>query len=294
MNIDAYITKFSQYLYVNKSVSRNTLCAYLTDIKKFAVHCGEDVFPEKVSADDIVGFLLFEKKSGHKPSSLARYLVSIKEFFKFLVGQRYLTADPAELIDPPRLWKALPDYAEHRDIERLLALKRKKLPDVRNHAIIEMLYGCGLRVSELTSLRIDDIDLGNNIVTCTGKGNKQRIVPIGTFANKSISHYLSLRAKKNSWVPDDYLFVSIAGKPLTRVAVWHIVKKMARQAGITGNIHPHTLRHSFATHLLEGGADLRSVQEMLGHADISTTQIYTHLDKKRLKQIHNKFHPRGK
>lgn len=290
------IDRFADFLFVERSLSKNTIAAYITDISKAAEYFASiDVdFPQCTSQQDIIGFLMSEKKSGHKPTSLSRYLVSLKLFFQYCHSHKIIENDPAALIDPPKIWRSLPDYLDTNDLNRLLKVDGRKLNDVRNHAIIEILYGCGLRVSELINLRIYDIDLNQNLLRCTGKGNKERVVPLGRYAVAAIERYLRERKKKWNSDSDYFLFLNRSGRKLSREAVWRIVKKMAKEAGISEKTHPHVLRHSFATHLLEGGADLRVVQEMLGHSDISTTQIYTHIDKKRLKSIHNQFHPRGK
>lgn len=292
MNSDFVIDTFSNYLYVKKSLSKNTIDAYTSDIKKLADFTDEK-FPYNVSPDDIVMFLIENKKSGLKPTSISRYMVSIKIFYKYLVTKNKIDTNPAEYLDPPKLWRNLPDFFNLNEIEEMLSIKGTKINDARNNAIIEILYSSGLRVSELINLKIKDIDFNEKTVKCSGKGNKERYVPIGKLALDSVKNYLKKRSKKYSTENTDFLFLNPSGKKLSRIAVWYVIKSVSYKAGIEKNAHPHTFRHSFATHLLEHGADLRVVQEMLGHSDISTTQIYTHIDRNRLKRIHKQFHPRG-
>ncbi|MEW6534816.1 MAG: site-specific tyrosine recombinase XerD [Candidatus Auribacterota bacterium] len=296
MKAHSIIDRFADFLFVERSLSKNTITAYITDISKAAEYFESNgiEFPQCATQQDIIGFLIAEKKNGHKPTSLSRYLVSIKLFFNYCHTHTIIKNDPAALIDPPKLWRNLPEHLDTSELNSLLKVTGRKLNDIRNHAIIEILYGCGLRVSELINLRIYDIDLNQKLLRCIGKGRKERVVPLGSYAVSAIEKYLRERAKKWHAESDSFLFLNRSGQKLSREAVWLIVKTMAKQAGISAKTHPHVLRHSFATHLLEGGADLRVVQEMLGHSDISTTQIYTHIDKKRLKSIHNQFHPRGK
>ncbi len=283
---------FSNYLYVKKSLSKNTIDAYTSDIKKLADFAGEK-FPYHLSPDDIVMFLIENKKSGLKPTSISRYMVSIKIFYKYLVTNNKIDTNPAENLDPPKLWRNLPEFLNLNEIEKMLSVKGTKINDARNNAIIEILYSCGLRVSELINLKIRDIDFNEKTLKCSGKGNKERYVPIGKLALNSVKNYLKKRSRKNPIENNSFLFLNPSGKKLSRIAVWYVIKSISCKAGIGKNAHPHTFRHSFATHLLEHGADLRVVQEMLGHSDITTTQIYTHIDRNRLKTIHKQFHPRG-
>jgi len=286
--------RFIDYLFVHRSLAENTITSYKNDVLKFIAYIEDkNISVEEVSYDLIVEFLMSRKKEGIKPSTISRNLISIKLFFKYLLKIRLINKNPSENIDSPRLWKPLPKNLDEKQVDSLLSVKGNKFNEVRNHAILELLYSSGLRVSEAVNLKLNDIDFARNMLSCMGKGNKERIVPIGGFAIESIEKYLNERRKIMRFDSESYLFVSSTGKKITRTALWYAVKKIAKQVALGAKTHPHVLRHSFATHLLEHGADLRTVQEMLGHSDISTTQIYTHVDKNRLKTIHAKFHPRG-
>jgi integrase/recombinase XerD len=238
--------------------------------------------------------MLYEKDKGLSANSIARRLAAIKVFYRFLVRERILKDDPTSLIDSPRLWKKIPDTLSLNELDALL--KQPNIRDkqgIRDRAILETLYATGMRVSEAVNLKVDNINLEIGFLRCIGKGNKERVIPVGRKAIISIHRYLELSRpqllrKKES----EFLFLNRFGKKISRQSLWKMIKKYARAARIKKSIRPHTLRHSFATHLLERGADLRSVQEMLGHANISTTQIYTHINKERLKTIHRLFHPR--
>ena len=289
------LDKFIDFLFVKKSLSDNTISSYRSDIFKFLDYLGSDA-EKKVSVvthDDIINFFLAQKKAGLKPSSIYRLLVSLKIFFVFLKSIKLIDSNPVELIDPPRLWKALPKNADLYEIKQLMSVTGRKFNQLRDHAVVELLYSSGLRASELADLKVNDLNFSQGLVKCKGKGNKERMIPLGKYAQQSIASYLKERNKKKVFTGNDFLFVTSTGKGLSRVSVWNIVKKVAKQVGLKNKIHPHVFRHSFATHLLERGADLRVVQQLLGHSDISTTQIYTHVDRKRLKSVHQNFHPRG-
>jgi integrase/recombinase XerD len=239
--------------------------------------------------------MFWQKKKGISASSIARRLAAIKMFHRFLVRETILKDDPTALLDSPRLWKKIPSTLSLQEVERLIAqpdIRHKQ--GVRDKAILECMYATGARVSEIVNLKLDDLNLEVGFLRCVGKGNKERIVPLGKRACVAISRYLGslrqvLAKKKNS----DFLFLNRCGGKISRQSIWKIIKKYARLARIKKEVRPHILRHSFATHLLERGADLRSVQEMLGHSDIATTQIYTHINKDRLKTIHKMYHPRA-
>ncbi len=296
MNENRLLQGFIDYLYIKKALAENSILAYKNDVIKFLDFIKrekQDSFPDKLTHNDIIEFLLEQKEKDFKPTTINRLLVSIRTFFIYLQAMTLTASNPAELIDPPRLWKSLPDFLGEAQVNALLDIQGSSYNDLRDRALLELLYSSGLRVSESTNLCIRDISLEHNLLRCTGKGNKERYVPVGDQAAKHITRYLKARAKKGGFSESDYLFVTSRGKPLSRFTIWHIVKKRAKQVNLESITHPHVLRHSFATHLLEGGADLRAVQEMLGHSDISTTQIYTHVDRKRLKSLHQKFHPRG-
>ncbi len=294
MENNELINQFLDYLFVHRSLSENTIISYKNDIVKFISYIeSKNISIENVTYDLIVSFLMGEKKSGLKPTTISRNLISLKIFYKYLNKNKIITNNPTQNIDPPRLWKPLPKNLDEKQVGALLSIEGEKFNQIRDHAIIELMYSSGLRVSEVVNLKVNDIDFLQRVVRCTGKGNKERIVPIGDFAVESIKKYLVERKKNKEYGSEEYLFVNSKNKKITRIAVWYAVKKIAKQVALSSKTHPHVLRHSFATHLLEHGADLRTVQEMLGHSDISTTQIYTHVDRNRLKTIHEKFHPRG-
>ncbi|MFN3467111.1 MAG: tyrosine recombinase, partial [Candidatus Brocadiales bacterium] len=258
----------------------------------------QDVHPEHLNT-----FMSSEKESGLSVNSICRNLVAIKQFYKFLVLEGKHQRDLLAAVDSPKLWKHLPGVLHWKEVEKLLGIIPPPSPlGLRNKALLEVLYATGARASEVTVLRLKDVDLESGYLRCKGKGNKERIVPLGVKAQECLKKYISearprlggiqLRRTSDTVDWDGPVFLSRLGHPLRREDVWRIVKTYARKAGIKA-ISPHALRHSFATHLLERGADLRSVQEMLGHASIATTQVYTHIDRQHLKTIHKQFHPRG-
>lgn len=291
---------FLSYLDVECSLSRNTLESYSSDIELFVRYLSggkknTNISPANISTADIYKFIQFQRAKGFSTNTITRRIVALRMFFKFLVAEGHLKKDPSIMVDKPKPWQRLPDTLSYAQIESILnACKTDKPLDIRNKAILEILYATGARVSEVTNLKIRDINLDAGYIRCFGKGSKERIVPIGEEAQDSIKKYFQevrpLFVKPTS--PEN-VFLSRHGRLLGRDMVWKILRYYARQAGVKGRIHPHLLRHSFATHLLERGANIRYVQEMLGHTDISTTQIYTHIDKERLKAIHKKYHPRA-
>lgn len=291
------VESFLNYLSVERSLSNNTITAYRRDLAKY-VSCLEESGINSLSQStrkDISDFMFRLKDNGLNASSIARNLAAIKVFYRFLVRERILKADPSSLLDSPRLWKRIPDALSYREVEDLLkGPSLRQTQGIRDRAILEVMYATGMRVSEAVNLKVTDANLDAGFARCIGKGSKERIVPLGKQAIAALRRYLEEARpkllKKSS--TETILFLSRLGKRVSRQSFWKIIKAYARKARIKKNIRPHTLRHSFATHLLEGGADLRSVQEMLGHADISTTQIYTHIDKNRLKLIHKTYHPR--
>jgi integrase/recombinase XerD len=242
-----------------------------------------------------MSFLVQLKKDGLAATSIARNLASLKTFWKFLAMERIVPENVAAVIETPKTWKTIPDVLNRQEVEKLLgAPSRKGLTGPRDKAILELMYATGLRVSEVKDLKKANVNLEAGFVKCSGKGGKERVVPLGKVAKDAIERYIATSRKKLlSKKEDEHLFLSRLGKRLSRQSIWKIIQKYAKQAGIKKHITPHTLRHSFATHLLEGGAELRGVQEMLGHADISTTQIYTHINKDKLKKVHDKYHPRA-
>jgi len=290
------IDSFLDYLSVERALAKNTILAYRTDLNIYLDFIDQRgiVVLSKATKNDIVDFMLFQKNEGISPVSISRRLAAIRMFHRFLARERILKNDPTILIDSPKLWKKIPDTLSLNEVEALISQ-----PDVRDEqgvrdkAILETLYATGMRVSELSNLKTNNVNLDIGFLRCIGKGNKERIIPLGKKAVKSINRYLEFSRlhflkKKTS----EFLFISRSGSKLSRQSVWKLIKRYAKEAKIKKLIKVHTLRHSFATHLLERGADLRSVQEMLGHSNISTTQIYTHIDKERLKTTHKMFHPR--
>ena len=247
-----------------------------------------------VERQDILDFLMEQKDRGLSSSSISRRLVSIKVFFRYLQQEGLLRKNVTETMDSPKLWKVLPGTLTYKEVERLLATPATKKLALRDKAILETLYSTGLRASEVSALTIDSIHFEEGFLRCMGKGRKERVVPMGDSARQVVRQYLNelrpLLAKK----PDvKALFLSNRGQPFGRRRIWSMIKKYAREAGITKNVKPHMMRHSFASHLLANGAPLRVIQEMLGHSDITTTQIYTHVDSSRLKSVHSQFHPRA-
>ena len=244
--------------------------------------------------EDVLDHLLELKESGLTARSIARHLAAIRLFHKYLSAEGLLDNDPTENFDTPRIWRRLPEVLSPLEVERLLGVEMAEGPrGVRDGAILELFYSCGLRVSELAGLRLDDLDLATRVLRCRGKGNKERVIPIGGKAVEKLNAYLRTRGSFCKGAEANALFLTRLGKGFTRRGIWKIIKATALRAGLSKNVTPHTLRHSFATHLLNNGADLRAVQEMLGHADISTTQIYTHVTQDRLRQAHAQFHPRA-
>ncbi|MCK4667814.1 site-specific tyrosine recombinase XerD [Candidatus Dependentiae bacterium] len=295
--MDQIFKKFSHFLKVEKGLSQNTIISYQGDLERFVEYL--DMHNIKgvtnVKRADIILHLTFLKKMKLAPSTIARHFSAIKTFFKFLLMERVLTKDPSSNLDSPKIWKKLPEVLSITEVSKLLEVPDKNTKyGLRDLAILELLYGAGLRVSELTNMKISSFNSDIGYVRVIGKGNKERIVPIGKVAIKVVNEYLKQsRPEIIQKTESDYLFISRLKKSLSRLSVWKIIKKYALQSGLKKNIYPHIFRHSFATHLIENGADLRSVQEMLGHADISTTQIYTNISRDYLKTVHKKFHPRG-
>lgn len=293
------IQEFKRYITLEKGLSENTTAAYVADLMKcadFFHHNHHIVSFRNVTPDHIRQFFSVLDDLGIATSTRARYLSTLRNFFSFLQSEGMIEKNPAELFDLPKTRRALPQVLSVEEVENLLEQPDTKTPfGIRDRAILETLYGCGLRVSEICNLCQRDIEENAQLLRIVGKGNRERLVPIGSIALEWIRKYqtevrpLLLRTASLS---GDILFLNKFGKKLSRVFIWNMVKKYAAMAEIDADISPHTLRHSFATHLLEGGADLRAVQEMLGHSSISTTQIYTHLDSTYLYEVHQTFHPR--
>ncbi len=296
-SLDALADEYLNYLLVEKGLSPNTLAAYSRDLLRYLDFLA-DHGKGTVSGRDtplLLKYLINLRKDGLGSRSRARHLVTLRGFYRYLAREGILPRDPARLIDLPKSGLKLPDVLSSEEIARLLSAVESERPvDLRNLAMLELLYAAGLRVSELVNLKVTDVNLEAGFVRVMGKGSKERIVPFGQSARRSISEYLSeARPRLLKAHTSDVLFVARAGRPMTRQGFWKMLKTCARRAGLVKKVTPHSLRHSFASHLLEGGADLRAVQIMLGHADISTTQIYTHVARDRLKRLHEKYHPRG-
>jgi len=295
--LDTLADQYLNYLLIEKGLSAKTLDSYGSDMTMYLSFLEENKINIITDADTpvILKHLISMRDAGLGARSRARHLVTIRGFYRFLVQEKILKHDPTRLIDLPKSGLKLPDVLSVEEVRLLLSTPDVKIPaGSRDTAMIELLYAAGLRVSELINLKLQDVNLEAGFVRVFGKGSKERVVPIGLFAKQRIDDYLKTARPlilKN--IPSRYLFVARAGKPMTRQGFWKLIKRYALKAGFNKKITPHSLRHSFASHLLEGGADLRAVQLMLGHVDISTTQIYTHVAREHLKKIHEKFHPRG-
>ena len=296
---EGYKKGFKAYLQLEKSLSDNTVHAYLLDIEKFTQYLSvikDERSPDEIKLSDMENFVKWISELGMTPSSQSRIISGLKNFYKYCLQEEIATRDPTTLLEAPKLKRSLPDVLSFEEIESLIAkIDLSKQEGVRNKAIIETLYSCGLRVSELVNLKISCLYLDVEFVRIIGKGDKERLVPIGSDA---IKHLLIYKNTIRVHVPvqpgnEDVLFLNRRGRKLSRVMIFMIIKQLAKQAGITKNISPHTFRHSFATHLVEGGADLRAVQEMLGHESITTTEIYTHLDQYFLRENILSYHPRN-
>lgn len=299
MNDEEYIERFGEHLLLERGLSKATWESYRNDVRQMLLYFAANG-PEDLTAatrDDVLDFLENSREQGLETATLARRLVAVRTFFHFLYREKILSQDIAEIMDSPRLWRLAPEFLTIAEVDALLDVFRGRSPlEIRNKALLELLYASGLRVSELVGVRLDALDFQNCILKVHGKGDKERLVPFGRSALHSLQRYLEksrpLLAKAGKG-GSPLLFLSHNGRPLTRARVWMIVKDAAFQAGITKPVYPHVLRHSFATHLLANGADLRVIQELLGHSSISTTQIYTHFDSTALQNAHKKFHPRS-
>ena len=301
MTLESLIRAFLNYARVEKGLSANTIAAYTRDLEKFAAFAEKRGVPlEEISRDHLVDFLESLYRQHLDSRTVARALASLRNLFRFALTEEVIAADPTLNLESPKYRRSLPSFLRMDEVDRLLAQPDENtVMGLRDRALIELLYSTGLRVSELTSLRVSDLDARMGCLRCVGKGDKERLVPVGRAALTAVQKYLDharpalLRARRGGAQPDPVLFLNRFGGPLSRVAVWRILCDYGRSAGIRMRLSPHKLRHSFATHLLERGADLRSVQMMLGHADISTTQIYTHVMEERLKQVYRAHHPRA-
>lgn len=297
MNWNSYIKSFQSYLKIERGLSKNTVANYTFDLErltKFLIENEIAISPEKISEETIQQFIYAVSKEVNARSQ-ARIISGLKSFFSYLIFEDYRADNPMELIEAPKTGRKLPDTLSLEDIDNLIfAIDLSKPEGERNRAMLETLYGCGLRVSEIITLKISDLFFDEGFIKITGKGNKQRFVPIAKTTQKYIEIYRNNIRNHLSIAKghEDTLFLNRRGKQLTRAMIFTIIKELAVKINLQKSISPHTLRHSFATHLLENGADLRSIQMMLGHESITTTEIYVHLDRKHLTQIINKFHPR--
>ncbi|UBM57176.1 site-specific tyrosine recombinase XerD [Marinilongibacter aquaticus] len=294
-NWEYYIREFEHYLKLERGFSVHSIDAYVKDVRKLA-QFSESTRPSSISSADITRVISILNEIGLAQSSQARMLSAWRTFYKFLLLEEFITVDPTELIDSPKTNRKIPEVLHVHEIEAMCeAIDLSSHEGTRNRAILETLYSCGLRVSELNALRLSECHFEEGFVQITGKGNKSRLVPIGKQAIKYIALYIQ-HDRKQLEIEDkhqDFVFLNRRGKPLSRVMIFLIVKDLAEKAGLAKTVSPHTFRHSFATHLIEGGADLRAVQDMLGHVSISTTEIYTHLDRAYLQQTLQQFHPRA-
>jgi integrase/recombinase XerD len=299
MNIQSYLKGFQDYLKLERSLSKHSIDAYLNDVDKlqqYFLYIDKKLILTEITLKDLRDFVNWLNKNGMMANTQARVISGIKSFFGYLRQENITNDDPSGLLEAPKLSRKLPDTLSIHEINQLIeAIDASKPEGMRNKAILELLYGCGLRVSELTELRISNIFAESEFIKVLGKGDKERLVPIGSVALKLLEIYVSqvrvhLNIKKGH---EDFIFLNRNGSHLSRISVFNLIKNLALKIGIQKSISPHTFRHSFATHLIEGGADLRAVQEMLGHASITTTEIYTHLDSDYLRSVITQFHPRS-
>jgi len=297
MNWETSIIDFKSYLLLERSLSKNSIDAYARDVGKLATFSIKNsIMPLKVTHSHLSSFLSDLYGNQISSRSQARVISGIKAFYKYLLIEDYIKNDPTELLESPKIGTRLPDTLSINEIDNLIkAVDLSKKHGVRNKCILEILYSCGLRVSELVNLKISNIDFDEKYVKILGKGRKERFAPIGSKAIENLKIYLDNDRFFNNIKPgfEDFVFINNRGSSLTRVMIFTIIKNVAKKINLKKNISPHTFRHSFATHLIEGGADLRAVQQMLGHESISTTEIYTHLDKDYLKSAIIQFHPRS-
>ncbi len=292
------LERFAEYLELELGSSARTRDAYLRDLGLLATWASSRHNVQRAAdleAAHLREWVYEQKDQGRAPSTIKRRISALRTWYRFLLAEGVVKADPSEKLESPRGWRRLPDVLSVREVEQLIdAISLDDDLAFRDRALLELAYGAGLRVSEWCSLEVKDVLLDELVVRVFGKGGKERLVPIGRKAAGAVGMYLrELRPRLERGQGQNRLFLNSRGRPLQRMTAWTILKKIVERSGVTKPVTPHTLRHSFATHLLEGGADLRAVQEMLGHADISTTQLYTHVDREHLRQVHRQFHPRG-
>jgi len=293
----ALLNTYLEYLSVERGLSKNTIEAYKRDLTSFIsfLLTRNILNIDRVNTTIIISYLLQMQKNGKASSSISRACAAIKSFFQFLYNENIINEDPTGNLDAPKLEHRLPKVLTIQEVEKLLSQPNINNPlGMRDKSILELLYATGIRVSELVSLHVDNVNLESGFLRCIGKGSKERIIPVGDIALNYLREYLlSARKQLLDGRDSEFLFINKNGESITRQGVWKIIKKYSKKAGIAKKITPHILRHSFATHLLENGADIRAVQEMLGHSDVSTTQIYTHITRSKIKQVYDKTHPRA-
>jgi len=289
--LDDLINEFCTYLLIDKNYSKNTIDSYRNDLVMFDKCVNKNI--NGINDNDIKDYLKYLKDNKHNERSIARNTSTLRSFYKFLIISKYVKNNPMDNITSIKLSKKLPDVLTIDEINRILDIKITDNYSIRNKAMLELIYASGLRVSELVNLKTYDVDTTDNIVRTMGKGSKERIIPIGEYATNALNSYLSIRDTFIKREVNDYLFLNNHGKKMTRQGFFKIIKKLARDNNIKKDISPHTLRHSFATHMINNGADLRTIQELLGHSDISTTQIYTHVSTEKLKNTFESYHPHG-
>ena len=289
--LSGHVQSFLDFCRVEKGLSANSLSSYLIDLERF----NKKISPEGATAEDLGRYVESLYGAGLSARSIARHITTLRNFYSFLLREGEVQKDPSEFLTPPRQWSTLPKYLNREEIDRLLAAPDPAKPvGLRDRAMLELLYATGLRVSELCRLELSQVEQDSGVLRVTGKGNKQRLVPFGQSAGEAVARYLELgRPEVLKGRASRFLFVTARGSAMTRQGFWKLLSGHGRKAGIFRDLTPHVVRHSFATHLVEGGADLRSVQIMLGHADISTTQVYTHVARRRLREIVDQHHPRA-
>jgi integrase/recombinase XerD len=291
------LEQFRDYLALEVGSSPHTVESYLRDVQRLVTHLAAKGIrtPDRVTAPQLREFIYELKDVGLSPATIHRQISALRTYFRFLVGEGYLARNPSERIESPKRWRTLPTVLSHAETDKLLSAPNPDVPlGIRDRALLEFAYATGARVSELVGLRLQDILYEDGIARLYGKGAKERLVPVGRRALGAVALYArEIRPSQDRGQGRARLFLNARGTPLSRVGAWGIIRQAARRAGIAKRVTPHTLRHTFATHLLEGGADLRAVQEMLGHADLSTTQLYTHVDREYLRSVHKQYHPRA-
>lgn len=289
------IEDYISYVTIERRLSKNTVESYNKDLYKYSEYLYKKKIldAKNVTTKDIEAYIKMLNENNYTITSIARKLTTIKNFHNYLYQKKRIDKNVAEAVERPKIRKSLPKVMSVEQVDKLLDIECKTVFDYRNKAMLELLYGTGLRVSELLNLKLGDVDLENCIIRCFGKGSKERIVPIGEYVLYYLSAYLNERPKLSKNKRCDFLFLNKSGTKLSRFSFFKIIKKLLLEKGINVSVSPHTLRHSFATHMLEYGADLRTIQELLGHSDIATTKIYTHISNNRIKEDYNKFHPRS-